>query len=193
MIPLILASTSPYRSALLTRLGLPFETQSPEIDENLIKHKKLPARVVAETLAYDKALDIYQKKGGNVCVIGGDQLVSFEGSLIGKPSSTEQAVNDLLRMSGKLHELITSICIIHPNQTKSHTDITTLYMRSLSEQQIRRYVDLERPLDCAGSYKIEKHGIALFNKIESADHSAIMGLPLIALTNILAELGYEFP
>lgn len=185
---LILASTSKYRAELLGRLGLPFESQSPAFDEESYKSKGLDPVTLAQTLARKKAESL---AGPDLCAIGGDQLVSFEGRVLGKPHTFEKACQSLAEMSGKTHELVTAVHVISPKQSWDILDRTVLTMRSLTTQQIENYVRADQPLDCAGSYKIEKRGISLFAKIQSQDFTAIQGLPLIELTRILTEVGFS--
>lgn len=185
---LILASTSKYRSELLSRLGLPFESKSPLFDEDSYKNQGLEPVVLAQTLARKKAESL---AGPDLCVIGGDQLVSFEGHVLGKPHTFEKACDTLAAMSGKTHELITAVHVITPSGHWDILDRTRLTLRNLSREQIENYVRADQPLDCAGSYKIEKRGISLFSQIESQDFTAIQGLPLIALTRILTEVGFS--
>ncbi|WP_413574965.1 Maf family protein [Bdellovibrio sp. HCB290] len=179
---LILASTSKYRQELLSRLAVPFSAQPPLIDEDKEKDPTLAPRALAEHLARLKAASL---KGEGKVVIGGDQLVSFEGRIIGKAHTREKAIEQLLSMQGKTHELVTAICVFDGEKAIPYTDITRMHMKAMSREQIERYVDLDMPTDCAGSYKIEKHGIMLFSKIESQDFTAIQGLPLIELGKIL--------
>lgn len=179
---LILASTSKYRQELLARLAYRFIAQPPLIDEENEKDPTLTPRALAEHLAFKKAESLNQP---NNVVIGGDQLIAFEGRILGKAHTSENAVEQLRSMQGKKHELITAICVFDGLQAHLHTDITTMTMKSLSLAQIERYVKRDQATDCAGSYKIEKHGIMLFDKIESQDFTAIQGLPLIALNKIL--------
>lgn len=183
---LILASTSKYRQELLQRLALPFVAQAPLIDEEKEKDPSLSPRALAEKLALLKAQSL---QGTGKVVIGGDQLVSFEGQIIGKAHTPERAVEQLLAMQGKTHELITAICVFDDEKVIPYTDITRLHMKKLTRSQAEHYVHLDNPVDCAGSYKIEKHGIQLFEKIESEDFTAIQGLPLIALSKILENCG----
>jgi septum formation protein len=191
---LILASTSPYRRALVERLGLPFRCVAPTIDEDALKDKLRGAepRELAERLAVAKANSVSAMEPEAV-VIGGDQLIAFEGSILGKPSTSDRAVAQLQAMSGHSHDLITAIHVLHVGRTHSHTDVTRLWFRALTLAEIRRYVEADRPLDCAGSYKFESRGIALFERIESDDQSAIIGVPLIALTTILRSIGFAIP
>lgn len=189
---LILASTSPYRRALLERLGVPFRAEAPAVDEDAYK-ARIPSPVaLAEALARAKAEAVARSHTGAV-VIGSDQLVALDGQILGKSGSTEAAESQLAAMAGRTHDLVTAMTVIHPGGIAAHTDVTRLTMRSLAPEAIRRYVAADRPLDCAGSYKLEARGIALFERIESQDHSAITGLPLIALTTILRSLGFALP
>ena len=191
---LILASTSPYRRALLERLGVPFRCLAPPIDEVALKLELvgLPPFELAGRLAMAKAAAVSAIEPGAV-VIGGDQLASFEGSILGKPGSAERAAAQLRLLSGRSHELLTAIRVLGPGVDFAHTDVTKLRVRSLTHREIARYVEADRPIDCAGSYKLEARGIALFERIESDDHSAIVGIPLIALTTILRSIGFEIP
>lgn len=193
---LILASTSAYRRQQLERLGLPFRAVAPHLDEEeaKVRLQRLGAspRDLAERLAMLKAESVAAKAPDSV-VIGGDQLVSLDGEIVGKPGTVDRAVEQLLRMAGRSHDLITSIAAAYRGETRLHTDVTTLRMRPLTRIEIERYVAADAPLDCAGSYKIESRGIALFDEIRSADQSAITGLPLIALTTSLRGLGFLIP
>lgn len=183
---LILASTSKYRQELLARLAHPFSAQAPLIDEEKEKDPSLSPQALAEKLAHLKAQSL---SAADRIVIGGDQLVALEGRILGKAHTAEKAVEQLLSMQGKTHELITAICIFNGTKMIPYTDITRMHMKRLSREQIERYVQLDQPTDCAGSYKIEQHGIMLFDKIESEDFTAIQGLPLIALSKILENEG----
>lgn len=189
---LVLASTSPYRKALLERLGLPFRCRAPQVDEEALKDEPIGPRALAERLALAKASSLRADEPG-ATLIGGDQLVSCRGRILGKPGSVEGAIDQLALLSGRTHELITALALWHEGQSYLHTDVTTLSMRPLERGEITRYVLADRPLDCAGSYRIEARGITLFDRIESCDHSAIVGMPLIALTTLLRELGFSVP
>ena len=191
---LILASTSPYRRALLERLGVPFRCVKPLIDEETLKAEliSLPPRELAERLSLAKAVSVAEVEPMAV-VVGGDQLVAFDGQILGKPGTIERAVEQLQAMAGRSHELITALTVIHQGKLYAHTAIATLNLRPLTLTEINRYVAFELPLDCAGSYKLESRGITLFDRIVSDDHSAIVGMPLIALTSILRTLGFAIP
>jgi len=189
---LILASTSPYRRELLGRLGVPFRSVAPPFDEESLKATGLSPRALAEELAARKAESVRAVEPDAV-IVGCDQLVSLDGRIFGKPGDAEKAADQLAAMSGRVHELITAMAVLSPGRRFAHTDVTRLTMRRLDRQAIERYVARDRPIDCAGSYMLERGGIALFDRIESADHSAITGLPLMALARFLAELGYTIP
>jgi septum formation protein len=193
---LILASTSPYRRALLERLGVPFQCRAPLCDEAAIQREEAAAgtapHLLAEKLALAKASSLVAEEPG-AAIIGCDQLVAFEGCVFGKPETIERAVDQLAAMAGHTHELITAMVVIRGEDIFRHTDLTRLRMRPLARDAIEHYVAADRPLDCAGGYKLESRGIVLFDRIESDDHTAITGLPLIALVSILRELGFAMP
>jgi len=189
---LVLASTSVYRRALLERLGVPFRACAPLCNEESFKRNGQNPRSLAESLAQAKAESLVRPEP-DATIIGSDQLVSFQGHVFGKPGSVARAVDQLTAMAGHTHELITALVVMHAGRIFRHTDVTSLRMRRLSRSAIERYVAADQPLDCAGSYKLEARGIVLFEEIETADHTAITGLPLIALVTILRELGYDVP
>lgn len=187
---LILGSTSPYRRELLTRLGLEFQCEAPRIDEEAEKDPNLSPADLASHLARLKALSL---RSPDRVIIGGDQLVSFEGRILGKPGSRDRAIEQLTQMSGKTHELLTAICVVAGDQVLEHLDRTRVTFKSLSLEQITRVVDLDEPWDCAGAYKFEKHGISLMDSIECQDFTAIQGLPLLALSRMLEKCGLKTP
>lgn len=190
--PLVLASTSRYRREQLERLGLSFRAVAPPCDEEALKGTGIPPYELATTLARGKAESL---RGAfpDAVIIGGDQLAEIDGHVLGKPGSADAAVEQLRRLAGRTHELVTALAVAHPGGIEQHLDVTRLTMRALTRPEIERYVAADDPVDCAGAYKLESRGIALFASIESADHSAITGLPLIALTTILRRLGYPLP
>jgi septum formation protein len=189
---LILASTSPYRRALLERLGLPFRCLAPNVDEDALKSEGLAPEALASRLARLKAESV-ASLAPDAVVLGGDQLVAFEGRILGKPGDADRAVAQLLALAGRPHELITAIALLHPRGRVEHVDRARLWMRPLTREEAERYVAADRPWDCAGSYKLESRGVALFERIEASDHSAITGLPLLALAGALRSLGYAVP
>jgi septum formation protein len=189
---LVLASTSAYRRTLLDRLGLPYRWRAPLCDEDSLKRHEANPRILAETLAAAKAASVVSVEP-DATIIGCDQIVSFEGQVFGKPGTMARAVEQLSLMAGKSHELITALAVRQADRVFRHTDVTSMRMRPLLRFAIERYVAADQPLDCAGSYKLEARGIVLFDQIDSEDHTAITGLPLIALVTILRKLGYEIP
>ncbi len=189
---LILASISPYRKAQLERLKIPFETLPSHVDEDAFKSQENRPRELALQLAIEKA-EAVAKDHPDAVVIGGDQLVAFEGAILGKPHTKENALLQLRGFVGKPHELITAVAVCHQGHRLTHVDHTRLWMRSLDQAALERYIDTDHPLDSAGSYLIESQGIALFERIESEDHTAIMGLPLLAIVRMLSDMGIPVP
>ena len=189
---LILASTSIYRKQQLELLGKPFEAIKPLVDEDSLKDPKLMPVALAEKLAFAKAASLTSVYPDAI-IIGGDQLVSFQNQILGKPKTFEKAFSQIEAMSGNTHELITSIAVLSSDKNICFTNITRMHMRKLSSEQIKAYIEIDQPLDCAGGYKIEKSGITLFEKIETSDFTAIQGLPLIELTTSLNQLGLIIP
>jgi septum formation protein len=177
---------------LLERLGVPFRCVAPRFDERSIPVTGLEPVALAEALARGKAASVIPQEP-DAAIVGSDQLVSFGGQIFGKPGSSDRAVDQLAAMSGRTHELITSLVVQRGDREFVHNDVTRLRMRRLIRTEIERYVGADQPLDCAGSYRLEERGIALFDRIESADHTAITGLPLVALVGFLRELGFAIP
>lgn len=189
---IVLGSTSPYRKALMEKLGIAFEVAKPKLDEEsaklFLEKENLTPLQMAQELARLKAESLRDE---NLLIIGGDQLVQCEGKILGKPHTVEKAIEQLASMKNKTHEIITAVCVSLPHTNFEFHDIAKLTMKDLSLSEIKDYVQLDMPLDCAGSYKIEKNGRSLFSKIEAQDFSAIEGLPLISLSGLLQTLGYE--
>jgi septum formation protein len=187
--PLVLASTSKYRGELLSQLGWPFEMLAPGVDEEKIKTNNLPPAELALELSRLKANAVFVRRNSS-CVIGSDQVCSLGDRMLGKPGTMEKAREQLLMLQGQSHELLTAVTVITPAELTTFLNRTTLHMRSLTEAEITHYLEQDRPFDCAGSYKLESRGIKLFERIEMEDHTAIIGLPLIELSNILIKMGY---
>lgn len=191
MARLVLASTSPYRRDLLSRLRLPFDTARPEVDEAPFAGEDPVA--LAIRLAAAKAAAI-AGPGGNAWVIGSDQVAGLDGAPLGKPGDTARARGQLAAMSGRHVHFHTAVCLAHGDgRTLRALDTTTVRFRTLSAAEIARYVDAEQPLDCAGSFKSEGLGITLFEAIVSDDPTALVGLPLIATARLLREAGFQLP
>lgn len=188
---IILASQSPYRKALLENFGLSFRALSPKVDEEQLKLTG-PRDLIELTryLAFHKAESLAKDFSGDV-ILGSDQLAEIDGQRLDKPGSFERAQAQLELMQGRAHRLITSLSVIAPTATYTFTDITVLHMRKLSPAEIKAYLEIDKPFDCAGSYKIEKAGMGLIERLETQDPSAIQGLPLISLTTAFKNLGLE--
>lgn len=190
---ILLASSSRYRRELLGRLLPRFDSVSPDVDEHAFHTLEATPGRLAQRLAAEKTLAVF-RRFPEAIVIGSDQLVDLNGQVLGKPGTMSAAVDQLLSMSGKTHRLLTAVCIAAPGKPlASILNETRLAMRSLMPEEALRYVERDQPLDCAGSYKIESLGISLFEKIETADFTAIMGLPLIQVSQSLRELGVAIP
>jgi len=181
---LILASTSPYRKELLARLSIPFKCVSPEIDEDSFKKDNPSPFLLAKKLAYAKAEKVF-KTHPSAYVIGGDQVLAFNDIVFGKPGTEKIAMDQLLQLQGKTHQLITSVCLLTPQTTIEFSNIATMTMRNLTKEQIATYIRKDQPLNCCGSYKLESLGISLFEQIDCDDHTAIIGIPLLKLTDYL--------
>ena len=187
---LVLASTSRYRRDLLGRLRLPFDVARPEVDETPLPGES-PA-TLARRLAGAKAAAV--AGGTDAWVIGSDQVACLDGRALGKPGSVEAAHAQLRGMSGRAVEFLTAVCVAHRGGQAWHAlDTTTVRFRPLDEDAIARYVAAEQPLDCAGSFKSEGLGIALFEAIETTDPTALVGLPLIATARLLRQAGFPLP
>jgi septum formation protein len=191
-VKLVLASTSRYRRELLARLGVPFEARAPLCDEEALKVPGLAPEALAARLALAKAESLRDAEPG-AAIIGSDQIAAIDGTILGKPGSAARAEEQLSRLAGRTHALVTAVAVVHPGGVLAHLDVTRLTMRPLGAEALARYVAADAPLDCAGSYRLEALGVALFSRIESADHTAIVGLPLMALTEMLASLGFPIP
>lgn len=188
--PLILASTSAYRQALLEKLGLPFIAVSPGVDETRRKNEE--PRALATRLAKEKSLAVARRIPRGL-VIGSDQVAVLNGVVLAKPGARESAITQLIAASGQTIHFYTAVCVTQAETGHVVTDLDEcrVTVRPLSRRQIERYVELENPLDCAGSFKSEGLGIALLEKIEGEDPNALVGLPLIRLIRILEAFGLD--
>jgi septum formation protein len=192
---LVLASTSPYRRALLERFGLPFTTARPETDESPRPGESPQA--LAERLALAKAEAVLARVANDVAdtwVIGSDQVAEVDGRPLGKPGHNAAATAQLRSMSGREVRFLTAVCLAgSAGQRHRALDITIVRFRALGDDEIERYITREQPLDCAGSFKSEGLGIALFDEIENRDPTALIGLPMIATARLLREAGFLIP
>jgi len=189
---LALASTSPYRRQLLERLGHPFTPCDPGVDEAALKREQTDPAQLARELARHKATAGLGQHP-EAFVIGSDQVAWIDDETLDKPATSEAAAAQLQRLQGRQHELITAVAIAHRGGVVEFADVTRLCMRTLTGAEIDRYIAAEQPLGCAGGYKIEGLGIALFAAIDSEDHTAIVGLPLLRLAAELRQLGFAIP
>lgn len=186
---LILASTSPYRKALLERLGLTFTVASPAVEESHFPGEAPEA--MALRLAGAKAGAVAALNPAAL-VLGSDQVAALDGEPVGKPGSLERARAQLARASGRAVVFHTAVALARPGGTLSvHVDQTRVRFRTLSAAEIARYVERDRPLDCAGSFRSEGLGIALFEAIECHDPSALIGMPLIWVAAALRAAGLD--
>lgn len=185
---LILGSTSRYRRELLERLRLPFSVASPHVDETPAPGETPPA--LALRLARAKALDVAARHPGHL-VIGSDQVATFDGQPVGKPGGFEAARAQLHAMSGREVTFHSALAVTDGTRTVVEDIITRCTFRTLSDAAITAYLHAEEPYDTAGSAKAESLGIALMARIDSDDPTALIGLPLIALTRLLADFGLD--
>jgi septum formation protein len=189
---LILASLSPYRRELLTRLNLPFEVVPPEVSEAHVAGESPADRALR--LALLKAQAIAQRYPDAV-VIGSDQVAACGQEVLDKPGDAARCRAQLATLSGRTARFYTACAVLGVSAQLhlAHVDTTTVVFRSLSAGEIERYVAHERPFDCAGGFKAEGLGVALFECIESQDPTALIGLPLIWLAGALRGAGYRLP
>lgn len=192
MLPLLLASSSPYRRELLDRLRLPFTWSSPAIDES--PHPQEPAEALVRRLAEEKARALSQSHTNHL-IIGSDQVAVLNEQIIGKPHTFERAREQLLAASGKSVTFLTGLALLDSQSGHCQVDCIpfTVHFRTLSEAQIIRYLEAEQPYDCAGSFKAEGLGICLFRGTEGSDATSLIGLPLIRLVDMLHAAGIDIP
>ena len=191
MTALVLASTSRYRRELLARLDLPFEVDRPEVDETPLRGESPAA--TAGRLAEAKARAVAARHPG-AWVIGSDQVADLDGLALGKAGGRDPALAQLEACSGRRVVFQTALCLLrHGEPPRAALDRTEVVFRTLRRDEILRYLDAEQPYDCAGSFKCEGLGITLFDAIHSQDPTALVGLPLIALSRALREAGYRLP
>ena len=192
VLPLFLASSSPYRRLLLERLGLAFEVHPPGVSETHLAGEPPAAR--ARRLALEKARAVAAEHPGAI-VIGSDQVAVAGDQILDKPGDAARARAQLAQLSGKSARFYSACAVLggKPAAQLAYTDTTTVLFRTLTAAEIERYVAREQPYDCAGGFKAEGLGIALFERIENSDPTALIGLPLIWLAGALRGLGYELP
>ena len=189
---IVLASTSRYRRELLQRLGIPFEVLSPEVDETRQDGESAQelVRRLSEAKAYAGG-----RQNNTALVIGSDQVAVIDDEILGKSGSHARAKTQLRRLSGRRVTFLTGLCLLDAESGNLQSDVIPFHVvfRNLNDDQIERYLRYEQPYDCAGSFRSEGQGIALFERMEGDDPTALVGLPLIRLTQMLAQAGILIP
>lgn len=188
--PLILASSSRYRAELLGRLGVPFRVQPPNLDESALPGEA--PLLMAQRLAAAKAQLVSQQNPGH-WVLGSDQVAALDGVALGKPGTRDAAIGQLQSFSNRSVAFHTAVALVCGKDSHMALDTTLVRFRPLRPSEIERYVDLEPAFDCPGSFKAEGRGIALFTAIESKDPTGLIGLPLITVRQLLAQVGCLIP
>ncbi|MDY1046940.1 nucleoside triphosphate pyrophosphatase [Pseudomonas coleopterorum] len=189
---LLLASSSPYRRELLSRLRLPFTCASPDIDESHLPDE--PACVLVKRLAEQKARALSAAHPGHL-IIGSDQVAVLGERILGKPLDFERAREQLIAASGASVTFLTGLALLNVDSGECQVDVVpfTVNMRRLSTAAIERYLLTEKPYDCAGSFKAEGLGVSLFQSTEGPDATSLVGLPLIRLVDMLLKEGVQIP
>ncbi len=192
MLPLVLASSSPYRRELLSRLRLPFTWSAPQIDES--RHAGEEAEALVRRLSLEKAQALSASHPQHL-IIGSDQVAVLGTQILGKPHTLERAREQLLTASGNSVTFLTGLTLLDSATGQQQTDCVpfTVHFRTLSDAQIMRYLTAEQPFDCAGSFKAEGLGISLFRSTEGSDSNSLIGLPLIRLVDMLQASGISIP
>ena len=185
---IILASTSPARRALMQSLRVRFRSEAPGVEEDF--PPGTPARDAVAMLAMRKARAVYERNP-SALVVGCDQLAAIDDDALGKPADRHAARDQLLRLSGRTHQIVTGLCVLGPGVRELEVDVAHLTLFPLAPDEIERYLDLGEWEGCAGGYRVEGAGQALFREIHG-DRSAVMGLPMVRLVNALRRVGWRF-
>ena len=187
---LVLASTSPYRRELLSRLHLPFDTFAPDVDETPLAGETPSATALRLSILKARAA---AAASPDALIIGSDQVLMLDSEQLGKPGNFDNAFLQLKKMQGSAMVFHTALTLLNARTGHAQTrDVPTIvHIRSLTDAQIRAYLEKEKPYDCAGSAKSESLGIALMERMDSADPTALVGLPLMALTEMLSNEGVD--
>lgn len=188
--PLILASSSLHRAALLRRLGLPFSVEAPGVVENLVAGEAPAARALRLALAKAGAVAATHR---HAWVLGSDQVADCDGKILEKPGDADGCRSQLAASSGRSVRFLTAAVLMRgePAAMSQHVDCTNVRFRSLTGAEIARYVQIDRPFDCAGGFRCEGLGIALFDGIDCSDPTALIGLPLIWVASVLRKAGLD--
>ena len=189
-LPLVLGSTSPFRREILQKLDIPFETAAPDIDESPLENET-PQELV-KRLAEEKAKAV-AKQFPHHLIIGSDQVAVVDNQILGKPGNHENAVKQLQQTSGKTVHFYTGLCLLNSNNNHMQSEVVPfdVVFRKLTNSEIENYLLKEQPYNCAGSFKSEGLGIALFEKLKGDDPNTLIGLPLIVLIRMLSNV--DFP
>ncbi len=187
---LVLASTSPFRRELLSKLRLPFETATPDIDESPLPDEEPESLVKRLSLEKAKAVAADYPQA---LIIGSDQVACVDNQILGKPGSHQKAMQQLRLTSGKTVTFLTGLTLYDSASGNSRTlcEPFHAHLRELTDMQIDNYLQREQPYNCAGSFKSESLGIALFRRLEGDDPNALVGLPLIRLIEMLGQFGVD--
>lgn len=190
--PLILASSSIFRKELLERLQLSFTTDSPDIDENQLNDESPYKYVSRLSLAKANAVAARNKHS---LIIASDQCCVLNDTITGKPKNHEAAIKQLQASSGNTVSFLTGLCVLNAQTEQYQLDVipTHVHFRALTTEEIERYLLAEQPYNCAGSFMAERLGISLFKKLESDDPTALIGLPLLRLGEMLRDFGTKVP
>ncbi|KHA72205.1 septum formation inhibitor Maf [Pseudomonas chlororaphis] len=192
MLPLLLASSSTYRRELLARLHLPFVCISPDIDEG---HRPGESAIeLVKRLAEQKARALADSHPAHL-IIGSDQVAVLGEQIIGKPHTFEKAREQLMAASGASVTFLTGLALLNSQTGECQVDCVpfTVHMRQLDQARVERYLRIEQPYDCAGSFKAEGLGVSLFQSTEGPDATSLIGLPLIRLIDMLLDEGVQIP
>lgn len=192
MLPVVLASTSPFRAELLQKLQLPFSICAPDIDETPLANE--PPRDMVERLTLQKAQAVTSDWPAHF-IISSDQCAVFNDQIIGKPDGHADAVKQLKAFSGQEVLFLTGLCLLNSQSGTYHLDVVPfrVHFRQLSEAQIEQYLQVDQPYNCAGSFKSEGLGITLFSRLEGNDPNTLIGLPLIRLTDFFLQEDVVLP
>ena len=187
---IILASSSPFRAELLERLHIAFDKESPDVDETPLSNES--AEDLVKRLALAKASSL-QNKYPNALIIGSDQVALLDNEILGKPGDHNNAICQLKNASGRIVEFLTSLCLLNTRTKEYQLDAISykVTFRDLTDQQIENYLQKEKPYNCAGSFKSEGLGVALFARQEGEDPTSLIGPPLIRLVSMFNNEGYE--
>lgn len=189
---LLLASSSPYRRELLSRLRLPFACAAPDIDESHLPDE--PACALVKRLAEQKARALAARHPGHL-IIGSDQVAVLDDAILGKPHTFDKAFEQLSAASGREVVFLTGLALLNTQTGNCQVDVVpfSVHMRQLDAARIERYLRAEQPYDCAGSFKAEGLGVSLFQRTDGPDATSLVGLPLIRLVDMLLAEGVQVP